>query len=100
MDTHPHFMREKAAQAAELMRLLSNEHRLLALCLLIEHGEMSVSALLEHMPIGQSALSQHLAKLRAANVVAYRRQAQVLHYRIHNPDVGQLIATLKNIYCP
>ena len=58
---------------------------------------MSVSALLEHMPIGQSALSQHLAKLRAANVVAYRRQAQVLHYGIHNPDVGQLIATLKNI---
>lgn len=100
MDPSSPFLPEKAAQAAELMRLLSNEHRLLALCLLLEHREMSVSALLAHMPIGQSALSQHLAKLRAANVVVYRREAQVLLYRIHHPGVGQIIATLKSIYCP
>lgn len=93
-------MRESAAEAAELMRLLSNEHRLLALCLLLEYGEMSVSMLLEHMDISQSALSQHLAKLRSANLVVFRRDAQVLYYRIHNPDIGQLIGVLKNIYCP
>lgn len=93
-------MQQGATKAAELMGLLSNEHRLLVLCLLLEYEERSVSALLEHMNISQSALSQHLAKLRAAGLVTFRRDAQVLYYRIQNPDVGQLIAVLKNIYCP
>lgn len=93
-------MQESAAEAAGMLRLLSNEYRLLTLCLLLEYGEMSVTGLLEHIDLGQSALSQHLAKLRAANLVAYRREAQTLYYRIHNPDVGRLIAALKNIYCP
>ena len=99
-DQNLQFMRESAADATNLLRLLSNEHRLLVLCLLLEHGELSVTQLLEHLQVGQSALSQHLGKLRAADMVTYRRDAQVLYYRIHNQDVGQLIATLKNIYCP
>lgn len=94
------FMQEGAAQAAAVLRLLSNEHRLLALCLLLEYGEMSVSELFEQLNLGQSALSQHLAKLREAGLVTYRREAQTLYYRIHDPDVVRLIAVLKNIYCP
>lgn len=93
-------MREAAGQAAATLRLLSNEHRLLALCLLLEFGEMSVTELLDQLDIGQSALSQHLAKLRDAELVTYRREAQNLYYRIHDPDVIRLIAVLKNIYCP
>ncbi|KKW68002.1 transcriptional regulator [Lampropedia cohaerens] len=99
-DSRFHFMRERAAEAAGMMRLLSNEHRLLALCLLLEYGEMSVSALQEQLQIGQSALSQHLGKLRAANLVTYRRDAQMLYYRISDPNIISLIAALKNIYCP
>ncbi|THU05293.1 helix-turn-helix transcriptional regulator [Lampropedia puyangensis] len=99
-NNHFQFMRDNVAQAADMLRLLSNEHRLLVLCLLLEQGEMSVTALLEHLEIGQSALSQHLAKLRAARLVTYRRDAQVLYYRIQSNDVSQLIATLKQIYCP
>lgn len=93
------FTHAGAAEAAALLRMLSSEHRLLTLCLLLEHGEMSVTALLEHIPLGQSALSQHLAKLRAAQLVAYRREGQTLYYRIQNPDVQRLIAVLKSIYC-
>ncbi len=94
------FMHEGAAQAAAVLRLLSNKHRLLALCLLLEYGEMSVTELLEQLDLGQSALSQHLAKLREAKLVTYRREAQNLYYRIKDPDVVRLIAVLKNIYCP
>lgn len=94
------FMREGAAQATAMLRLLSNENRLLTLCLLLEHGEMSVTQLLEQLELGQSALSQHLAKMRDAELVTYRREAQNVYYRIHNPDVVRLIAVLKNIYCP
>ncbi|MGQ7908954.1 ArsR/SmtB family transcription factor, partial [Burkholderia sp. BC1] len=48
----------------------------------------------------QSALSQHLAKMREEGLVTYRRESQTLHYRIDNPDVAKLIATLKAIFCP
>lgn len=95
-----HFMQASAAAAAEFLRMLSNEHRLLVLCLLLERKEMSVSEMLDEIGLGQSALSQHLAKLRAAGLVAYRRQAQTLFYRIENQNVGKMVAALKEIYCP
>lgn len=99
-ERYQEFMRDGAAEATVMLRLLSNEHRLLVLCLLLEYGEMSVSELLEQLDLGQSALSQHLAKLREAELVTYRREAQSLYYRIYNPDIVRLIAVLKNIYCP
>lgn len=52
------------------------------------------------MALSQSALSQHLAKMREEGLVTYRRESQTLHYRIDNPDVAKLIATLKAIFCP
>lgn len=94
------FLQTGAAQAAALLRAVGNEHRLLVLCLLIEHGEMSAGALNEFIPLSQSAFSQHLAKMRDEGLIAYRREAQTLHYRIANPDVGRLIAALKAIFCP
>lgn len=94
------FMQEGAVKAAALLRTVGNEHRLLVLCLLIEYGELSVSALLEHIELSQSALSQHLAKMREEGLVTYRRESQTLHYRIDNPDVAKLVATLKTIFCP
>lgn len=94
------FLQEGAAQAAALLRAVGNEHRLLVLCLLIEHGEMSVGALLERVELSQSALSQHLARMREEGLVSFRREAQTLYYRIDNPAVAKLIATLKSIFCP
>lgn len=94
------FLQDGASKAAAMLRAVGNEHRLLVLCLLIEHGEMTVGALHEHVALSQSALSQHLAKMREEGLVAYRRESQTLHYRIENPDVAQLIATLKTIFCP
>ncbi|MEQ6435678.1 helix-turn-helix domain-containing protein [Comamonas sp. w2-DMI] len=93
-------MQEGAAQAAALLRSVGNEHRLLVLCLLLAHEEMTVGALLEQVALSPSALSQHLARMRDEGLVAYRREAQTLYYRIANPDVARLIATLKDIFCP
>ncbi|HLU76755.1 MAG TPA: metalloregulator ArsR/SmtB family transcription factor [Burkholderiales bacterium] len=94
------FLQKGAAQAAGLLRTVGNEHRLLVLCLLIEHGELSVGEVLAHVDLSQSALSQHLAKMRDEGLVTYRREAQTLYYRVDNPAVEKLIATLKSIYCP
>ncbi|HLU19259.1 MAG TPA: metalloregulator ArsR/SmtB family transcription factor [Pusillimonas sp.] len=94
------FFQEGAAKAAAMLRAVGNPNRLLLLCLLIQHQELSVSALQAHVGLSQSALSQHLAKMREEGLVTYRREAQTLHYRIDNPDVAKLVATLKEIYCP
>lgn len=94
------FIEEGAAQAAAMLRTIGNEHRMLALCLLIEHGELTVGGLLEHVALSQSALSQHLAKMREEGLVTFRRESQTLYYRIDNPDVEKLMATLKAIFCP
>lgn len=94
------FLLDGAAKAAAMLRAVGNEHRLLVLCLLIEYGEMTVGALHEKVPLSQSALSQHLARMREEGLVAYRRESQTLYYRIENPDVAKLLATLKTIFCP
>lgn len=94
------FLEDGAAKAAAMLRAVGNEHRLLVLCLLLERGEMTVGALHENVALSQSALSQHLAKMREEGLVAFRRESQSLYYRIENPDVAALIATLKSIFCP
>ncbi|WP_406626270.1 ArsR/SmtB family transcription factor [Acidovorax sp. SDU_ACID1] len=93
-------MQQGAARAAALLRVVGNEHRLLVLCLLIDRGEASVGTLLEQVELSQSALSQHLARMRDEGLVAFRRDAQTLYYRIADPAVEQLVAALKAIFCP
>lgn len=91
---------DKAAEAARLLRLLANESRLLVLCRLAGEGEMGVGALAEAVGLSQPALSQHLARLREDGLVATRREAQSVFYRIADPKVGRVLALLRELYCP
>jgi DNA-binding transcriptional ArsR family regulator len=93
-------LQASADQAAALLQAVGNPRRLLVLCLLLEHGEMSVGALNELVELSPSALSQHLARMREEGLVAFRREAQTLYYRVDDPGVVKLIATLKDIFCP
>lgn len=90
----------KAGNAAAMLRLLANEHRLLILCNLITAEELPVGALVERVGLSQSALSQHLAKLREDGLVVFRREAQTLFYRVADERVHQLLAALRDIFCP
>ena len=91
---------EKAAEAASLLKALSNEKRLLIMYHLISSGELTVGALVDEVGLSQSALSQHLARLRSDGLVIFRREAQTLYYRIANPSSGRVIEVLRDIYCP
>ena len=88
-----------ALELADLLRALANERRLMILCKLVEWGEGNVGALAEAVGLSQSALSQHLAKLRDEGIVAYRRDSQTLWYRIKDPRIEQLFATLHELFC-
>ena len=90
---------EQAAAAARMLKLLSNERRLRILCFLLARGEMKVGELVDAVGLSQSALSQHLAMLRADGLVAFRRESQVLHYRISDPRAARILELLKQVYC-
>ena len=90
---------KQAGDAAQLMKLLGNEKRLLVLCFLAARGEMTVGELVDVVKLSQSALSQHLGKLRADGLVAFRRTAQTLHYRVADKRALRVLQVLKEIYC-
>jgi ArsR family transcriptional regulator, virulence genes transcriptional regulator len=89
----------RAGEATRLLKALANEKRLMILCTLIEAGETNVSQLSEAVGLSQSALSQHLARMREEGLVAFRREAQTLFYRIADPSVARVLSTLKSIFC-
>ena len=74
-------MESRADEAARLLSALGQTKRLMVLCRLVDQ-EMSVGALAESVGLGQSALSQHLARLRDLGIVATRREAQTIYYRL------------------
>jgi DNA-binding transcriptional ArsR family regulator len=90
---------KQAGDAAQLLKMLANEKRLLILCFLAVRGEMTVGELVDVVKLSQSALSQHLAKLRADGLVEFRRTSQTLHYRVADPRALRLLEVLKDIYC-
>lgn len=88
---------DSAHAAARMLKLLASEQRLLILCKLIE-GESSVSDLAAHVGLAQSATSQHLARMRAEGLVATRRDAQTIYYRLADPAAMRVLDTLCDIY--
>jgi len=90
---------EKAAEASRMMKLLSNERRLLLLCHLATAGEMTVGALAASVGLSQSAASQHLALMREDGLIAFRRDGQTLHYKIANPNAALFLSMLKSVFC-
>ena len=91
-------MKDHASDAAQLLKALGNEQRLLILCNLLERP-MSVGELNQRVELSQSALSQHLALLREAGLVETRRDAQSIHYSLPSGPVTRVMALLQDIYC-
>jgi DNA-binding transcriptional ArsR family regulator len=88
-----------SSEAAKLLKSISNEQRLLILCLLHER-EISVGDLNDMMPkLSQSALSQHLAVLRNENLVSTRRDSQTIYYSLASKQVTKIIHLLHEMYC-
>ena len=91
-------LEDRAAEAARLLRLLAHEKRLLVLCHLAGGGEMNVTEMVGVIGLSQSALSQHLARLREDQLVATRREAQTIWYRLADPKAARLLEVLRDLY--
>lgn len=93
-------LHQQASEAAGLLRLLANRNRLLLLCHLAAEGEMAVGPLAGAVGLSQSALSQHLARLRRDGLVAPRKTAQTVRYRLADPRAARLLGVLHEMFCP
>jgi DNA-binding transcriptional ArsR family regulator len=91
-------MEPHAIKAAELLKALANEQRLMILCHLVQ-GPLSVGQLNERVPLSQSALSQHLAVLRESAVVQTERDSQTVTYSLPQGVVTRLIEVLYQEFC-
>ena len=91
-------MKKTAAEVSELMKVLSNEKRLMILCQLVT-GEKSVGELAELLQLQQAAVSQQLALLRKDNLVATERDGQTIYYRLEREDVRSLMHFLYENFC-
>jgi ArsR family transcriptional regulator len=77
------------ASAAELFRLLATPIRLKIISALCGH-EKNVSQLLAEIDTTQPNMSQHLATLYRAGVLARRRDATQIYYRIGSERAAML----------
>lgn len=91
-------LEKRADEVASLLKTLSHPVRLMLVCTLVE-GEFSVGALEEQTGVGQPTLSQQLGVLRDAEIVATRREAKQIFYRLTNAKAAQLVGALHTIFC-
>lgn len=85
--------------AANLLKALSNEKRLMIICAL-HKSEKSVGELEQIVALSQSALSQHLARLRRDGLVTTRRNAQTIYYSLNDKATEAILDCLCQIFCP
>ena len=91
-------MEAAADRASELLKALSNRHRLLIVCQLID-GERSVGDLAGFLGLRDSTVSQHLALLRKDGLVSARRDAQTIYYSIASDPARAILTALYRVYC-
>ncbi|POH31855.1 MULTISPECIES: metalloregulator ArsR/SmtB family transcription factor [Sinorhizobium] len=88
----------QAGEAAALLKTLANQNRLMIVATLAD-GERSVGQLEEMLGIHQPTLSQQLTVLRETGIVATRRDAKQIFYRLAEERAVRLITALQDIFC-
>lgn len=89
---------DKINDAAKLLEMMAHHQRLKILCLLSD-GERSVYSLTDDTGLTQPAISHHLKKLRDADLVTTRRDAQTIYYSLKGEEVETVLRTLNGLYC-
>jgi ArsR family transcriptional regulator len=88
--------RDLYAQFATVAKAIANEHRL-ELLELVAQGERSVESLAERSGLSIANASQHLQHLRRAGLVAARRQAKFVLYRLADDAVLTMLAGMHKV---
>lgn len=95
-NVNPETINSNAKKAAQMLKALAHDERLMVLCQLID-GEKSVGDLWQSSSLSQSAFSQHLAVLRKEKLVITRRESQTIYYSL-NKQVHEILKLLCKLY--
>ncbi|MCB8839914.1 helix-turn-helix transcriptional regulator [Aurantimonas sp. VKM B-3413] len=99
METPPRIDSEPILETADLFKRLSHPARLAIVCHLAA-GERSVGELETDLGLQQPSLSQQLTDLRKAGLIAPRRQAKQVFYRLTDERVERVLNLLCNTAVP
>ena len=91
-------LNESADRAADFLRAVSHPGRLRIICALID-GERSASELARQAQLSATGLSQHAAVLESEGLIARRRDAQSILYRLVAPEAKALAKLLYQLFC-
>jgi ArsR family transcriptional regulator len=86
-------------QASYSLKAMAHPLRLKILCILGGSGEVSVHDIVDQVGTSQSNISQHLSILREKGILASRKDANKVYYRIADPKILQLIGAMRSAFC-
>jgi DNA-binding transcriptional ArsR family regulator len=85
--------------ASRSLKAMAHPLRLKILCILGGANEVSVQDIVEQVGTSQSNISQHLSILRDKGILASRKDANKVYYRIGDPKILNLIGSLREAFC-
>ena len=85
-------------RASRSLKAMSHPLRLKILCTLNDK-EVSVQEIVEQVGTSQSNISQHLAILRDKGILASRKDANRVFYRVGDSRTLRLISMMRDVFC-
>ncbi|WP_242477033.1 ArsR/SmtB family transcription factor [Halochromatium glycolicum] len=85
-------------RASRSLKAMSHPLRLKILCTLGDE-EVSVQHIVDHVGTSQSNISQHLAILRDKGILAARKDANRVYYRVGDARTLRLIGMMREVFC-
>ncbi|MHB1950745.1 MAG: ArsR/SmtB family transcription factor [Acidiferrobacteraceae bacterium] len=90
---------EDIHHASRSLKAMAHPLRLRILCILGAHVEVSVQDIVDQVGTSQSNISQHLSILRDKGILASRKHANKVYYRIGDPRILELIGSMRMAFC-
>ncbi|MCF7699579.1 metalloregulator ArsR/SmtB family transcription factor [Loktanella sp. M215] len=91
-------MTTNATEAANFLKAISHEGRLMILCHLAS-GEKSVTELDNLLSARQAAVSQQLSRLRLEGFVVPRRDGKAIYYSLADDRSRRIIDLVYDLFC-
>ncbi len=85
-------------RASRSLKAMSHPLRLKILCTL-GGQEVSVQEIVDYVGTSQSNISQHLAILRDKGILASRKDANRVYYRVSDARTLQLVGMMREVFC-
>ncbi|QDC08492.1 winged helix-turn-helix transcriptional regulator [Oceanicola sp. D3] len=87
-----------ATNAANFLKAISHEGRLMILCHLAT-GEKTVTELEELLSARQAAVSQQLSRLRLEGLVTPRREGKAIYYSLADERPKKIMEVVYEMFC-